>query len=214
MIETKEILKLEDNNSLYVRSDEIDTNFQASEMRRIISDIKNTIRKTNVKHLSAPAIGYNKRIFCIDFEDLEIKTYINPIVAESKGLTLSRETCECVPGKTFLVPRNTEISAIYQRPTGQTETRTFLGQAAMVFQHELNHLDGVMISDIGLEIDEDFDNATEEEKTEIINMYLDSLDLTAKALDKEVEEDSELKKIGDGIKFLEKVAKGEIEQQI
>ena len=213
--EAKEILTIQnDEIKLSERSLEIDTKNQAPEMRDIVSQIKQTMRAKGLKHLSAPAIGEQRRIFCIDFEDLEIKTYINPILAECKGLTLSRETCECIPGKTFLVPRNNDITAIYQRPTGQAETRQFLGAAAIVFQHELNHLDGVLLSDIGLEIDEDFDNATEQERSEIIAMYLDSLDLRAKDLQNEIEEDPDLKEINDGIKFMEGIAKGEIKQDL
>ena len=211
----KDILTIEkDEIALSKRALEIDTKNQAQMMREIIQDIKSTMRVTGLKHLSAPAVGHERRIFCIDYEDLEIKTYINPIIADAKGLTLSREIDPCIPDRTYLIPRNTEITTIYQRPTGQTETRQLLGMAAIVFQQELNHLDGVLLSDIGLEIDEDFDNATEEEQQEIIGMYLDALDLKGKELDKVIQEDPELKKLDDGIKFLEKVAKGEIEQHI
>ena len=209
----KEILLLENNEeSLYTRADEIDTSSQAQEMREIVHQIKDTMRKKGLKHLSAPAIGYDKRIFCIDYEDLEIKTYINPVIASGGGLTLSKETCECIPGRTFLVPRNNEISILYQRPIGNTDSRTLLGAAAIVFQHEMNHLDGVMLSDIGLEIDEDFENASEEERSSIIEMYLDSLDLRSKSLEEQIHETPELKKVDDGIRFLEGVAKGEIQQ--
>lgn len=209
----KEILKIEDNyDNLTQRCDEIDLKTQAKEMREIVHELKDTMRKKGLKHLSAPIIGYNKRIFCIDYEDLEIKTYINPIIVEAKGLTLSRETCDCIPDKTFLFPRNNDISVMYQQPTGQANTRRLLGMAALVFQHELNHLDGVLLSDVGLEIDEDYDNASAEDKQKIIEMYLDSLDLKVKEIDKQIEEDEDLKKISDGIKFMEGVAKGEIKQ--
>ena len=211
----KEILKVEDNQyELTDRSTEIDTTSQSKEMRDIVHEIKDTMRKQGVKHLSAPAIGFQKRIFCIDFEDLEIKTYINPMIMQANGITLSRETCTSIPGKTFLIPRASEVHVIYQRPTGQSESRQLLGVAAVVFQHELNHLDGILLSDLGLEVDEDFDNATEEEKSKIIEMYLDALDIKTKELDKEVEEDPDLKQLKEGIDFLEKVAKGEVQQRL
>jgi len=54
-------------------------------MREIISALKHTIELNNIVSLSAPAIGYNKRIFCIKF-DTEIKTFINPIISSYKGL--------------------------------------------------------------------------------------------------------------------------------
>ena len=211
----KEILNITENEKeLYTRSSEINVQEDGKLVREIVHEIKDTIRKKGLQHLSAPAIGYNKRIFCIDYKDLEIKTYINPIITGVKGLTLSRETCDCVPGKTFLVPRSTDISVMYQRPTGQSESKQLLGQAAFVFQHNMNHLDGILLEDIGLEIDEDFDNATEEEQGKIIEMYLDSLDIKSKELEKEVQEDKDLKQVDDAIKFLEGVAKGEIKQTV
>lgn len=88
-------------------------------------------------------------------------------------------------------------------------SREILGLAADVFQHEINHLDGVILDDIGLEIDDDFLNATDEEKQAIIDMYLDSLDLKQKALEKEIQETPELKQMDDAIKFIDSVAKGE-----
>lgn len=200
--------------SLYNRAEEIDITSQGKEMREIIHEIKDTMRKKGLKHLSAPAIGYNKRIFCIDYEDLEIKTYINPLIIESKGLSLSRETSDCIPGKTYLVPRNNDIKVMYQKPIGPAETRQLLGVAAMVFQQEVNMLDGVLLSDIGLEIDEDFDNATDEEKSKIIEMYLDSLDLKAKEAEVEIEKDPELKELNEGIDFMQGLAKGEIKQDL
>jgi hypothetical protein len=73
---------------------------------------------------------------------------------------------------------------MYQTPLGKIESKQFMGAAAKVFQHEMDHLDGLLLSDIGLEIDELFDNATEEERMEVINMYLDSLDIKQKEIDK------------------------------
>ena len=204
----KDILTFDDPSTL-VRADEIDITTEGKLMKEIIKELKDTLRKTGVKHLSAPAIGYNKRIFCIDYEDLEIKTYINPMIANSEGLVLSRETSPCEPGKTFLIPRNTEIDIFYQRPTGNTENKRLLGLAATLAQQEFNMLDGILLSNLGLEIDEDFDNASEEDQNAIINMYLDSLDLQEKDLTEDIKSDPYLSKIDEGIKFMQSVAKGE-----
>lgn len=84
-----------------------------------------------------------------------------------------------------------------------------VGLSAIVFQHELDHLEGLLLSDIGLEIDDDFENASEEEREEVINYYLDSLDLKRKELEDEIQSNEELKQLSDGIKFMESVYKGE-----
>lgn len=206
----KEILTIENNEiQLSERSMEIDTKNQAIEMREIISAVKNTIRKNNLSYLSAPSIGYQRRIFAINFNDLEIKTFINPIIATAKGLHLSKEISNVIPNKTYIRPRNTEITVMYQRPTGQPESRKLVGLAADVFQQCMDDIDGILLSDIGLEIDEDWDTLSDEDKQEIINAYLDSLDLKEKELRKEIESDKDLKQISDAIDFMSSVYRGE-----
>lgn len=208
--QAKEILKLNDENNekLLSRSDEINTTEDGNLQREITAALKKTIEKNNLVSLSANAIGYDKRIFCIKFDE-EIKTFINPIIVKAEGLQLSREKCTSIPGREFIVPRNTNISVIYQRPMGKIESRQIVGLAAFIFQHELQHLDGVLLSDFALEIDSEWDKASEEEREEVINYYLDSLDIKAKELDKEIQDDPELKKMSDAIDFMTSVYKGE-----
>ena len=198
-----------DELQLSERAVEIDVKTQATEMREIIKALKDTMREKGLSSLSAPAIGYNRRIFCIDFKDSEIKTFINPIIAQAKGMQLSIEKCVCIPDKEFMRPRNNDLMIIYQRPTGQIENRQIVGMSAIVFQHELDHLDGLLLSDVGIEIDEDFHNATEEEQQEVINAYLDALDIKKKEIDTEINTNPELKQLSDGIDFMESVYKGE-----
>ena len=206
----KELLTIEkDEKQLSERSMEIDTKNQAIEMREIVSAVKATIRKNNLSYLSAPSIGYQRRIFAINFNDLEIKTFINPVIANAKGLHLSKEVSNVIPGKTYIRPRNTEVTVMYQRPTGQPETRKLLGLAADVFQQCMDDIDGILLSDIGLEIDDNWDNLSEEERQEIIETYLDSLDLRQKELQQEIQDNSELKEINDAIEFMTSVYKGE-----
>ena len=198
-----------DELQLSERAVEIDVRTQATEMREIIKALKDTMREKGLSSLSAPAIGYNRRIFCIDFKDSEIKTFINPIIAQAKGMQLSIEKCVCIPDKEFMRPRNNDLMIIYQRPTGQIENRQIVGMSAIVFQHELDHLDGLLLSDVGIEIDEDFHNATEEEQQEVINAYLDALDIKKKEIDTEINTNPELKQLSDGIDFMKSVYKGE-----
>lgn len=206
----KEILTLENNElELSERAVEIDLRTQNKEAREIISEIKKTMREKGLVSLSAPAIGYSRRIFCIDFKDKEIKTFINPIIVNAKGIQLSREKCTSIPGKEYVRPRNSEIDVMFQNPLAKPISRKLIGLAAIVFQHEMDHIDGLLLSDVGLEIDEDFDNATEEERQEVIEAYLDTLDLRQKEINQEIQEDKELKQIDDARKFMTSVYKGE-----
>ena len=146
----------------------------------------------------------------MDFSDSEIKTFVNPIITSAEGLQLAREKCECIPDKEFIRPRNPKIKVMYQNPTGKVLQTEFVGLSAVVFQHNIDHLDGVLLSDVGLEIDEQWDKASDEEKKEVINAYLDSLDMKQKELEKEIEEDPDLKRTSDAIDFMTKVQRGEV----
>lgn len=199
-----------DEKKLSERADEVDVRKDNKVIREIAIELKKVIREKNLTSLTANQIGYDKRVFAINFSG-DIRTFINPVITGVKGFELSRETCSSIPGKTFIRPRHNDIKTIYMTPLGKIESKQFMGAAAKVFQHCVDHLDGLLLSDVGLEIDEDFDNATEEERLEVINMYLDSLDIKQKEIDKEIEGDKNLKQLSDGIKFIEKVQKGEVQ---
>lgn len=203
----KEIIK--DIEKLQDRADEIDIRKENGEMREIILALKEIVRAKNLKGLSAPQIGYNKRIFVINF-DGDIRTFINPIITEVKGFGLSREVCSSLD-HAYIRPRNNNISIVYQTPLGKTESVKLMGKAAEVFQHELDHLDGLLLSDIGLELDEHFDSLTQEEQVEIINMYMDSLDIKRKKVEQEIKEDKDLKQMSDAIDFMKDLQSGKVE---
>jgi peptide deformylase len=178
--------------------------------QEIVRELKKVVREKNLKGLSAPQIGYDKRIFVINFNG-DIRSFINPIIKSAKGLELSRETCSSIPNKTFIRIRNSSIEVAYMTPLGKIESRKMFGLAAIVFQHHIDHLNGLLLSDVGLEIDEAFDNATDSEREEVINAYLDSLDLHRKELAEEIASNEDLSKMNNAINFLEKVQNGEIE---
>lgn len=198
-----------DYEQLSVRCDEINLDKERKEARKIILALKTYLREhKDILAISAIQLGFTKRIICMNFNG-DIRTFVNPIISNSSELQLSRETCRSVPGEEYLLLRSSTIELTYQTPTGKIMTVELVGVASQLMQHHLDHLDGILISDIGLMILEGFDEASEEEKAEVIKMYLDSLDMTAKELDKAVQEDPETKQIADAIRFMESVRKGE-----
>lgn len=193
------------------RCEEVDMLKDNKEMREIVANIKKVMRKKNLTSLSAPGIGYDKRIFCIDYSDQEIKTYINPIISYAEGLELSREICSSIPDKEYIRLRNSIVDIYYTTPRGEIKTNRYKGLAAIVIQHEIDHLNGITLDDIGLEIESDFDEATEDERAEIIDMYIDSLDVMKSELTKEIEDDDVLRAISERYKLIEAEAAGKIE---
>ena len=202
------ILSLE--NLPTTRAEEIDYEKEYSLMKEVIAKIKKTMKKNNLTSLSAPAIEYNKRIFCIDFSDKEIKTFINPMVLLTQGMELTREVCSSIINKEFIRPRHTSIDIIYQRPDGTIKQNQFKGMAATVIQHELDHLDAITLNDIGLEIDSDFDEATDEERFAITDMYLKHLSEKHDNLVNEIEQDKTAKIMYEAETISELLAQGKI----
>ena len=205
-----------DLEELSQSSIEIDTRKDNKKMRDIITELKYRIDKDNLTALSAPQIGEKYRIFCVKFTTKKgkqvsesIHTFVNPIATGIKGLVIDREADISLPNRQFLIVRNNDISIAYQNPMGKPLYQKFSGKTTAIIQLMLDHLDGVLLSDLGLEIDERFDQATEEEKNELLKAYMNSLDLYKKGLDDEIENDKDLKSMSDAIKFMQSVRDGE-----
>lgn len=197
-----------DYDKLSERCDEFDLTKKNNEAQEIIVKLKQIIRSDEtIAGLSAIQIGYNKRIICINFNG-DIRTFINPIIEKAEGLELSRESCHSIPGKEYIRIRQNKITVTYQTPLAKIETVELAGMAARVMQHHIDHLDGLLISDVGLEIDEDWDKATDEERQEVIDYYIDSLDLKSKELSKEIAEDKDATQLSNAIKFMNSVREG------
>ena len=198
-----------DYEALSERCNEFDITKKNGDAQQITLALKNTLRAhPDMVGLSANQIGYGKRIICLNFSG-DIRTFINPIITKVDGFELSRETCHSIPGKTFIRTRYNKVDITYQTPLGKVESIELLGLAARIMQHHIDHLDGLLLSDIGLEIDEAFDNATDDERKEVIDMYLDSLDLKRKQIDEDIKDDKDAKELSDAIRFMESVRNGE-----
>ena len=203
---------IKDLDKLSYRSDEVDIRKQNKLVRDTIIELKEIIREKNLIYLTAPQIDVPIRVFVMNFSG-SLKSFVNPVISKTNGFELSREKCNSLDSE-YIRPRANSVDIIYQTPLGKIESRKMLGKAAIVFQHALDHLDGLLLSDVGLEITPDFDKASEDDKAELIKMYIDSLDIKRKELEKEIEGDKDLKQVSDAIDFLESVKKGETDASI
>lgn len=207
-VSPKEIIT--DVDKLWEFSEVINPSTEGELMQEIILALKATMRSNNLMHLSAPQIGYNKQIFCIKFGKNDYRTFLNPMIENVVSSTyhFARETCSSIPNKTFIIPRFGTIQMCFVTPMGEYKTTKLMGVAAEVAQHCIDLLNGNPIVNIGLEIDEDFDNATDDERAEIIKMYVESLDLRSKKLQEEIATDEDIKQIEDASKFIQSVQEG------
>nr|WP_239113345.1 peptide deformylase [Shimia biformata] len=102
--------------------------------------------------LAGPQIGVMQRIFVMDVTWKEgAKTpfiCINPrIVAASDNKVIGEEACLSIPGVAADVARHDWIQMRWNLPNGDEVTERLEGFAAICAQHEMDHLDGVVIFD-------------------------------------------------------------------
>ena len=192
------------------RADEIDLRKEGKLAQQTIVDLKQTMKKYDYVCLAAPHIGVNKRILCINFKG-DIRTFCNPLMTASEGFELSREKCPALNNKEYIRPRQNKVTIMYQNPMGKVVSQTFSGLAARVMQYGIDILDGLLLSDVGLELDENWDKGTEAERDEILGLYLESLDIKRKDIKTQIDNDPEAKQMMSAIEFMESVQKGETE---
>ena len=106
--------------------------------------------------LAAPQVGVSQRVFVIDttWKDAEPspQAFVNPqVVAQSDETATGTEACLSIPNRAFTVARPIWVDLAWQDLDGQPLQRRFDGVTAICICHEYDHLDGVLITDIGTE---------------------------------------------------------------
>jgi len=92
--------------------------------------------------LAAPQIGISKRILVMGNPTLSF-VCVNPEIISADGLSTAQEGCLSFPGLWLNVNRQESITVQYQDVIGRSHQREFKGLQARVFQHELDHLNGI-----------------------------------------------------------------------
>ncbi len=121
------------------------------ELCSLLDDMKETVRAENGAGLAAPQIGVNLRAVVIDVEEGYFEL-INPVIVSSKGEQTGPEGCLSVKGKQGTVTRPYKVKAEYRDRNGKKHKLTAEGFFARAICHELDHLDGVLYTDIASEL--------------------------------------------------------------
>lgn len=129
---------------------------KASEVTEVTAEIKSLVEnmlETMYCHeglgLAAPQVGVPLRIAVIDVTRAATGkiVLINPVVCESSGKETMEEGCLSFPEIVVPVQRAVEITVGYTTLAGKKRTRSVTGVAAQAVQHEIDHLDGVLLVD-------------------------------------------------------------------
>lgn len=129
-------------------------------LQTLVEDMVETMRVAPGVGLAAPQVGISERVVVIEFgheddEDIPKQLYVlvNPeIVKMSDETVRGLEGCLSVPGLVGSVDRAKVVTVRAQDQQGKKIKVRAVGWLARIFQHEIDHLDGVLYTDRAVEI--------------------------------------------------------------
>lgn len=121
------------------------------ELNTLLDDMKVTVRAENGAGLAAPQVGVPLRVVVIDVGEGYFEL-VNPQIIAVKGQQTGPEGCLSVKGKQGTVTRPDRVKVEYRDRTGKKHKLTADGFFARAVCHELDHLDGILYTDIAEEV--------------------------------------------------------------
>jgi peptide deformylase len=94
--------------------------------------------------IAANQVGTPYRIFAMRGAPENFVCFNPKIVQYSEQNVVLEEGCLTYPGLLVKIKRSEFIRVRFQTPNGETLTKQFIGMSARVFQHEMDHLDGIV----------------------------------------------------------------------
>ena len=117
--------------------------------QKLFNDMIETMYVEDGVGLAAPQIGVSKRVLiaCPTIKKGEEYVIVNPEILESSGREAGPEGCLSLPGITGEVTRAKKIKLRWQDRTGEVKTAEIKDFFARIVQHEMDHLDGILLID-------------------------------------------------------------------
>ncbi len=130
------------------------------EFQKLVDDMIETMHDAPGSGLAAPQIGVSGRVFVMEYGDdddeeapLKLYVMVNPdIVKVSEEQNTAVEGCLSVPGFAGDVERPSEITVKAFNRYGKPIKYKFTDWKARIFQHENDHLNGVIYTDLANEV--------------------------------------------------------------
>lgn len=117
-------------------------------IRQILNDMADTMYNTeNGAGLAAPQVGILKRLVVIDMGHGLIKL-VNPKIIRQEGTQEVIEGCLSIPNKWGKLIRPAKVTVLALNENGEEITLTGTGDLAKCFSHEIDHLEGILFTDL------------------------------------------------------------------
>ena len=119
------------------------------DLRAAVAEMRRVLFAERGVGLAAPQVGIARRLMlvCPSGQPGDEFVVINPEITSAEGEELGEEGCLSFPGIFGEVPRAVRIGVRYQDLDLREREMTLDGWVARIFQHELDHLDGVVFVD-------------------------------------------------------------------
>ena len=117
---------------------------------RLLDDMRYTISASDGIGVAAPQLGILRRVIVIDMKDeSDVIELINPVVTETGGTTYRMcESCLSLPDVWGYVHRPGLVKLKAQDRRGEWQYYTGEAERAAVYMHEIDHLNGVLFTDV------------------------------------------------------------------
>lgn len=129
-----------------LREKSLPVNKITEEIKGLIKDLRDTLQKNQALGLSAPQLGALKRVIAVKAED-KIGIFINPLIKAKEGKVEADEGCMSFPSLFAPISRAQKVKIEYMNKSGQIKKYEAEGLEARAFQHEIDHLDGILCID-------------------------------------------------------------------
>ena len=116
-------------------------------LHKLLDDMQETLEDSGGVGLAAPQVGILRRVVLVDNGE-EVLELINPTLVETSGEQTGPEGCLSVPGKYGLVTRPNYAKVRAQDRNGNWFEADGEELTARCFCHELDHLDGILYTQV------------------------------------------------------------------
>lgn len=117
-------------------------------LHKLLDDMRLTMYQAEGVGLAAPQVGILKQVVVIDDRENGYIELVNPQIIERKGSIESAEFCLSVPDRGGKVKRSRVIRVNAQDRAGKPFSVKCTERLAIIFQHEIDHLNGILFTDI------------------------------------------------------------------
>lgn len=117
-----------------------------SRLTDIIDEMRTLMIQQGGIGLAAPQAGLQKRFFVAEISG-QFMALVNPLIVNSGGRDEMKEGCLSLPEAQIRIQRRTTIDLAGYDSSGRRQIHQFSGLWARVVQHEIDHLNGILISD-------------------------------------------------------------------